>query len=69
MKVRLLNGEQAMVEANLDTKLQDVHNHISTVSGLTQFELFGGFPLKKINLEKTVEQEDLEGCVLTQKPL
>jgi hypothetical protein len=53
----------------MDTKLQEIHDHVSTLSGVSQFELFGGYPPKKINLEMTVEQADLSGSALTQKPL
>jgi hypothetical protein len=69
LKVRLLNGEQAIVEPNMDTKLQEVHDHVSTVSGVSQFELCWDYPLKKINLDLTVEQAGIAGCALTQKPL
>lgn len=54
MQVRLLNGQKIAVEANLDTSLHDVYNHVATVSGTSTFELFGGFPPKALNLDSTV---------------
>lgn len=54
MQVRLLDGTKIAVEANLDTNLHDVFNHIATVSGTSNFELYGGFPPKPLNLDSTV---------------
>ena len=67
MQVRLADGTKVSVEANLDTNLQLVYNHISTVSGVVNFELAGGFPPKKLDLTSTVEKSDLAGSSLTQK--
>jgi hypothetical protein len=55
------------MEANLDSSLQDVYNHISTVSGVSTFQLFGGFPPKPLNLASTVEGSDLADGTLIQK--
>ena len=67
MQVRLADGQRITVEANLDTNLHDVFNHIATVSGVSHFELFGGFPPKPLNLDSTVEQSDLADSTLIQK--
>ena len=37
MQVRLADGQRIPLEANLDTRLQDVFNHIATVSGVSNF--------------------------------
>ncbi len=37
MRVRLQNGSTITMEANLDSSLQDVYNHIATASGLSTF--------------------------------
>lgn len=67
MQVRLLNGQKITVEANLDTRVQDIFNHVATVSGTNHFELFGGFPPKQLSMEITVEQGDLADSTLIQK--
>ncbi len=54
MRVRLSNGSTITMEANLDSSLQDVYNHISTLSGVANFQLFGGFPPKPLDLTSTV---------------
>jgi hypothetical protein len=54
MRVRLSNGTTVTMEANLDSSLQDVFNHISTLSGISQFQLFGGFPPKPLDLNSNV---------------
>lgn len=43
------------MEANLTSSLQDVYNHIATMSGISNFQLIGGFPPKPLNLSMTVE--------------
>lgn len=67
MRVRLQNGTTITMEANLDSSLQDVYNHIATVSGVSTFQLFGGFPPKPLNLASTVEGSDLADGTLIQK--
>lgn len=67
MRVRLSNGQAIMVEANLDTSLTDVYNHVATVSGLSNFTLIGGFPPKPLDLKSTVEASDLADATLIQK--
>lgn len=39
MRVRLLNGQTVTIEANLDTNLHDLYNHIATISGVSNFEI------------------------------
>jgi hypothetical protein len=67
MRVRLQNGSTVVMEANLDSSLQDVFNHIATISGVSNFQLFGGFPPKPLNLSSTVEASDLAEGTLIQK--
>lgn len=67
MRVRLQSGSTITMEANLDSSLQDVFNHIATVSGVSNFQLFGGFPPKPLNLTSTVEGSDLADGTLIQK--
>ena len=67
MRVRLLDGSTIMMEANLDSSLQDVYNHIATVSGRSSFDLVGGFPPKPLDMKSTVEASDLSGGTLIQK--
>ena len=67
MRVRLSNGQTITIEANLDTPLQEVHNHIATLSGVSNFELAEGFPPKSLNLSSTVQDSDLSGATLIQK--
>ena len=55
------------MEANLDTSLQLVYNHIATVSGLSTFTLVGGYPPKPLNMSSTVEASDLADGTLIQK--
>jgi len=62
-----MNGQTITLEANLDTLVQDVHNHVATVSGVSHFELAEGFPPKVVNLSLTIEQADLQGATLIQK--
>jgi hypothetical protein len=62
-----MNGQTITLEANLDTLVQDVHNHVATVSGVSNFELAEGFPPKAVNLSLTIEQADLQGATLIQK--
>ena len=66
IRARLMNGQTITLEANLTTSMQDIHNHIATVSGVSNFELAEGFPPKTINLSLTVEQADLHGATLIQ---
>lgn len=37
MRVRLSNGQTITIEANMDTPIRDVYNHISTASGISNF--------------------------------
>ena len=67
MRVRLLDGSTVTMEANLDSSLQEVFNHIATVSGRSSFELVGGFPPKPLDMKSTVEGRDLTGGSLIQK--
>ena len=67
MRVRLIDGSTVVIEANLDSSLQDVYNHIATVSGRSSFDLVGGFPPKPLDLKSTVEGSDLSGATLIQK--
>ena len=67
MQVRLSDGQRIPVEANLTTNLQDIYNHIATISGVSNFELCGGFPPKPLDLNSTVEQSDLADSTLIQK--
>lgn len=50
IQVRLLNGQRIPIEANLDTRVEDIHSHVATVSGVSNFELYGGFPPKLLSL-------------------
>jgi hypothetical protein len=54
MQVRLADGTKITLQANLDTPLQQVYDHIATVSGVMHFELAGGFPPKQLDLTSTV---------------
>ena len=67
MRVRLLDGTTVTMQANLDSSLEDVYNHIATVSGKSSFDLVGGFPPKPLNLKSTVQASDLSGATLIQK--
>ena len=67
MRVRLSNGSTIVMEANLDSSLQDVYNHIATVSGISSFSLVGGFPPKPLDMGSTVEKSDLADATLIQK--
>ncbi len=67
MRVRLSDGSSITMQANLDSSLQDVYNHISTVSGVNNFDLFGGFPPKALDLSSTVQKSDLADGTLIQK--
>ena len=55
------------MEANLDSSVEDVYNHIATMSGRASFELYGGFPPKPLDMNSTVEASDLAGGTLIQK--
>jgi hypothetical protein len=55
------------MEANLDSSLDDVYRHISTVSGVSSFQLIGGYPPKPLDLKSTVEGSDLADATLIQK--
>ena len=55
------------MEANLNSSLQDVYNHIATVSGISSFQLVGGFPPKPLDMGSTVEKSDLADATLIQK--
>jgi len=44
-----------------------VYNHVATVSGLSSFQLVGGYPPKPIDLKSTVEASDLADATLIQK--
>jgi UBX domain-containing protein 1 len=67
IRVRLSDGTTITMEANLDSSLQDVHNHIATVSGRSSFSLVGGYPPKPLDMSSTVEGSDLAGGTLIQK--
>ena len=67
MQVRLSDGQRIPIEANLDTSLHDIYNHVSTISGVITFELYGGFPPKVLDLDSTVEKSDLADSTLIQK--
>jgi UBX domain-containing protein 1 len=67
MQVRLADGQRIPLEANLDTSLHDIYNHIATISGTPHFDLFGGFPPKALDLDSTVEKSDLADSTLIQK--
>ena len=54
MQVRLADGSKITMQANLDTPLQQVYNHIATISGVMNFELVGGFPPKPLDMNSTV---------------
>ena len=62
-----MDGSTITMEANLDSSLQDVYNHIATVSGRASFDLVGGFPPKPLDMKSTVEASDLAGATLIQK--
>jgi len=62
-----MNGQTITLEANLDTPVQDVYNHIATASGVSSFDLAEGFPPKSVNLTLTVEEADLQGATLIQR--
>lgn len=51
----------------MDTRVQEIFNHVATVSGTSHFDLYGGFPPKQLSLEITVEQGDLADSTLIQK--
>ena len=44
-----------------------MYNHVATVSGLSSFQLVGGYPPKPIDLKSTVEASDLADATLIQK--
>lgn len=67
MRVRLRDGTTITMEANLDSPLENVYNHISTVSGVANFSLVGGFPPKPLDMKSTVEASDLMDGTLIQK--
>jgi len=67
IRVRLRNGTSITMEANLTSSLQDVYNHIATMSGVSNFDLIGGFPPKSLDLSMTVESSDVAGGTLIQK--
>ena len=50
----MLNGQTITLEANLNTPVQDIYNHIATVSGVSNFELAEGFPPKAVKMSATV---------------
>lgn len=67
LRVRLSNGTTITMEANLDSSLEDVYNHVATVSGISAFQLIGGYPPKALDLKSTVEASDLADATLIQK--
>ena len=62
-----MDGSTITMEANLDSSLQDVYNHIATVSGRASFDLVGSFPPKPLDMKSAVEASDLAGATLIQK--
>ena len=54
MQVRLADGSRITMQANLDTPLQQIYDHIATISGVMHFELAGGFPPKTLDLTSNV---------------
>jgi hypothetical protein len=54
IRARLLNGQTITLEANFNTPVQDIYNHIATVSGVSNFELAEGFPPKAVKFSATV---------------
>ena len=68
VNIRLFNGEVASEDFNLNQTLQDVINFVKKKSGSNNFSLLDGFPPRPLTAyNKTIQELDLEGSLLTQK--
>ena len=66
--IRLFNGTVVTATFNLNQNLRDVKNFVEKKSGSHNFHLLEGFPPKPLTeLNKTIEQLNLKGVMLTQK--
>lgn len=68
ISIRLYNGETIKGQFNYNQTLSDIYYYAKKLSGLKQFTLLDGFPPKPLlDLNKTIEELNLENTVLTQK--
>ncbi len=68
VNIRLFNGEVVSEDFNLNQTLQDVINFVKKKSGSNNFSLLDGFPPRPLTAyNKTIQELDLEGSLLTQK--
>ena len=68
INIRLFNGEVVSEDFNLNQTLQDVINFVKKKSGSNNFSLLDGFPPRPLTAyNKTIQELDLEGSLLTQK--
>ena len=66
--IRLFNGVVVTSNFNLNQTIKDIKNFVEKKSGSHNFSLLEGFPPKPLTeLNKTIEQLNLKGCMLTQK--
>ena len=66
--IRLFNGQVVTANFNLNQTVRDIKNFVEKKSGSHNFSLLEGFPPKVLKeLNKTIEQLNLKGCMLTQK--
>ena len=66
--IRLFNGTVVTANFNLNQTVRDIKNFVEKKSGSHNFSLLEGFPPKTLTeLNKTIEQLNLKGCMLTQK--
>ena len=68
ISLRLYNGEIIKGQFNYNQTLSDIYFYTKEMSGLNDFALLDGFPPKPLfDLDKTIEELNLENSVLTQK--
>ena len=68
VNIRLFNGEVDSEDFNLCQTLQDVINFVKIKSGSSNFSLLDGFPPRPLtDYDKTIQELNLEGSLLTQK--
>ena len=66
--IRLFNGVVVTANFNLNQTVRDIKNFVEKKSGSHNFNLLEGFPPKPLSqLNKTIEELKLSGCMLTQK--
>ena len=66
--IRLFNGVVVTTTFNLSQTVRDIKNFVEKKSGSHNFSLLEGFPPKPLTeLNKTIEQLNLMGVMLTQK--